>query len=55
MQLCSAGEEKSKKEMVCSFDDSKVCSDMPLKRARLPQQPLLDNERRGNTGNSVGN
>lgn len=41
---------KARKEMACSFDDSKVCSDMPLKRARLPQQPLLDNERRGTQG-----
>lgn len=50
MQLCSAGAEKSEKEMACSFDDSKVCSDMPLKGALLPQQPLLDNERRGTQG-----
>lgn len=33
MQLCSSGEEESEKEMACSFDDSKVCSSMPLKRA----------------------
>lgn len=32
--------------MVCSLVHSKVCFDMPLKMARSPQQPLLDNERR---------
>lgn len=44
MQLCSAGEEKSEKEVACSFDNSKVCSNRPLKR------PLLDNIRRGTQG-----
>lgn len=44
MQLCSAGEEKSEKEVACSFNNSKVCSNRPLKR------PLLDNIRRGTQG-----
>lgn len=35
MQPCCAGEEKSKKGMACSFEDSGVCSDTPLKRAQL--------------------
>lgn len=50
MQLCSAGEEKGKKESACSSDDSEVWSDTPLKRASLPQRPLPGNERRGAQG-----
>lgn len=36
MQLCSAGEEKSEKDMACLFEDSKVCSDMLLERPSRP-------------------
>lgn len=54
MQLCSAGEEKSKKEMACSCDDSKVYSDMPLKRTHLPSS-LCWVMRGGEHGELLGN
>lgn len=41
--------------MSCSFDNSKVCSDMPLKSTHLLQQPLLDTEGSGEHRELSGN
>lgn len=41
--------------MACSFDDSEVYSDMPLKRARLPSSlcQIMRGEERGELGGNL--